>query len=110
MCLQEIWTDRLDDSYIPPNFAWWGMKINQLICVNCTEITCLEDFTTEKIVTSAYKITHRKCTTIQDCVEVDFVFCLFQSDLFYSSLKLVIIDNVASVIYPILGGNQLDGK
>lgn len=32
-----------------------------------------------------------------------------QSDPFYSGLKLIIIDNVASVIYPILGGNQLDG-
>ncbi|XP_052075024.1 DNA repair protein RAD51 homolog 4-like isoform X2 [Mytilus californianus] len=31
------------------------------------------------------------------------------SDPFYSGLKLIIIDNVASVIYPILGGNQLDG-
>ncbi|CAC5400336.1 RAD51L3 [Mytilus coruscus] len=33
-----------------------------------------------------------------------------QSDPFYSGLKLIIIDNVASVIYPILGGNQLDGR
>ncbi|CAG2195048.1 RAD51D [Mytilus edulis] len=32
-----------------------------------------------------------------------------QSDPFYACLKLIIIDNVASVIYPILGGNQLDG-
>ncbi|XP_063448881.1 DNA repair protein RAD51 homolog 4-like [Mytilus trossulus] len=32
-----------------------------------------------------------------------------QSDPFYAGLKLIIIDNVASVIYPILGGNQLDG-
>lgn len=35
---------------------------------------------------------------------------IHQTDSFYSCLKLVIVDNVASVIYPILGGNQSDGN
>ncbi|KAK6190629.1 hypothetical protein SNE40_002453 [Patella caerulea] len=32
-----------------------------------------------------------------------------KSDVFYSNIKLVIVDCIASVIYPILGGNQIDG-
>ncbi|KAL5015697.1 hypothetical protein ScPMuIL_005286 [Solemya velum] len=32
-----------------------------------------------------------------------------QTDQFYSSLKLVIVDNVASVLYPVLGGRHMDG-
>lgn len=32
-----------------------------------------------------------------------------QNDDFYGNLKLLILDNVASVIYPILGGQQVDG-
>ncbi|KAL3857647.1 hypothetical protein ACJMK2_012294 [Sinanodonta woodiana] len=33
-----------------------------------------------------------------------------QMDPFFESLKLLIVDNVASVIYPILGGPQSDGQ
>ncbi|XP_060076530.1 DNA repair protein RAD51 homolog 4-like [Ylistrum balloti] len=34
---------------------------------------------------------------------------LQQTDDFYSNLKLLVVDNIASVIYPVLGGQQMDG-
>ncbi|XP_021346354.1 DNA repair protein RAD51 homolog 4-like [Mizuhopecten yessoensis] len=43
--------------------------------------------------------------------ELENLRCLIlqQTDGFYSNLKLLIVDNVASVIYPVLGGQQMDG-
>ncbi|XP_033748704.1 DNA repair protein RAD51 homolog 4-like [Pecten maximus] len=34
---------------------------------------------------------------------------LQQTDGFYSNMKLLVVDNLASVIYPVLGGQQMDG-
>ncbi len=38
------------------------------------------------------------------------MFTLLQNESFYSHVKLVIVDSIASVISPILGGAHTDGK
>ena len=34
----------------------------------------------------------------------------FKADLFYRNLQLIVVDSVASVITPILGGQQIQGR
>ena len=35
---------------------------------------------------------------------------LLKTCSFYTGVKLVVVDSVASVVYPVLGGQQMDGK
>lgn len=56
-----------------------------------------------------------RCTTAIDIFDVLSVLentrynLSKQNDDYYGNLKLLILDNVASIIYPILGGQQVDG-
>ncbi|XP_041349117.1 DNA repair protein RAD51 homolog 4-like [Gigantopelta aegis] len=56
-----------------------------------------------------------KCIHVYDifemfaCLEEIKSHLIKQSCSFYSGLKLVVVDSVASVVYPVLGGQQMDG-
>ena len=39
-----------------------------------------------------------------------FLYFWCQTDPFYDDLKVLIVDSVSAVIYPSLGGQQMDGK
>ncbi|XP_050410478.2 DNA repair protein RAD51 homolog 4 isoform X2 [Patella vulgata] len=58
------------------------------------------------------RVKHCACSDVFEIFQVieEIRSCLDKkSDVFYSNIKLVIVDCIASVIYPILGGNQIDG-
>lgn len=43
-------------------------------------------------------------------VQVHALFFFLQVDPFYDTLKLLVVDSITAVIYPSLGGQQMDGK
>ncbi|XP_067669054.1 DNA repair protein RAD51 homolog 4-like isoform X2 [Haliotis asinina] len=103
--------------------------LSSAACVSCQQRVVYVDtcgaFSAERVIEmlqiQGYTQNPEEVMSRIRCFQPHDIFTLFsvledvrvqlvkQTDSFYSGLKLLVVDSVTSVIYPVLGGQQMDG-